>query len=41
VDHPDRQVFAPLHYRLLVSREPVDEPYVDALVDLCLVALRS
>jgi AcrR family transcriptional regulator len=32
-------VFAPLHYRLLVSGEPVDAGYVDTVVDLCLTAL--
>jgi AcrR family transcriptional regulator len=32
-------VFAPLHYRLLVSGEPVDAAYVDTVVDLCLIAL--
>lgn len=32
-------VFAPLHYRLLVSGEPVDAAYVDTVVDLCLAAL--
>jgi AcrR family transcriptional regulator len=32
-------VFAPLHYRLLVSGDPVDAAYVDTVVDLCLTAL--
>ncbi|MEU8175196.1 TetR/AcrR family transcriptional regulator [Microbispora hainanensis] len=33
-------VFAPLHYRLLVSGQPLDAAYADAVVDLCLHALR-
>jgi AcrR family transcriptional regulator len=32
-------VFAPLHYRLLVSGEPVDAAYLDAVVDLALTTL--
>ncbi|KUM99501.1 hypothetical protein AQI95_38975 [Streptomyces yokosukanensis] len=32
-------VFAPLHYRLLVSGQPVDAEYVNAVVDLGLAAL--
>ncbi|MDA4891924.1 TetR/AcrR family transcriptional regulator [Streptomyces sp. MS2A] len=32
-------VFAPLHYRLLVSGGPVDGAYVDSVVDLALTAL--
>jgi hypothetical protein len=32
-------VFTPLHYRLLVSGEPVDAAYVHAVVDLCPTAL--
>ncbi|MGW7754543.1 TetR/AcrR family transcriptional regulator [Streptomyces violaceusniger] len=32
-------VFAPMHYRLLVSGGPVDAEYVDAIVDLALAAL--
>ncbi|WP_275466545.1 TetR/AcrR family transcriptional regulator [Streptomyces noursei] len=32
-------VFAPLHYRLLVSGQPVDAEYVNAIVDLALAAL--
>nr|WP_189180353.1 TetR/AcrR family transcriptional regulator [Microbispora rosea] len=34
-------VFAPLHYRLLVSGQPLDTAYADAVVDLCLQALRA
>ncbi|MEV1198734.1 TetR/AcrR family transcriptional regulator [Microbispora rosea] len=34
-------VFAPLHYRLLVSGQPLDAAYADTVVDLCLHALRS
>lgn len=33
-------VFAPLHYRLLVSGQPLDAAYADSVVDLCLHALR-
>ncbi|MBX6384505.1 MAG: TetR/AcrR family transcriptional regulator [Microbispora sp.] len=33
-------VFAPLHYRLLVSGQPLDAAYADTVVDLCLQALR-
>ena len=32
-------VFARLHYRLLVSGEPVDAAFVDTVVDLSLTAL--
>lgn len=33
-------VFAPLHYRLLVSREPIDNRFADTVVDLAVRALR-
>jgi hypothetical protein len=33
-------VFAPLHYRLLVSQDPIGNRFAGTVVDLCLTALR-